>query len=133
MRTFQVLRRIVTQLLLAVVHSGKLKDNGKVSSWTDRNRNRGDINAKYLGVFLFDAESVIGLIVLPVFQLYYKIECLRRLNSAYTVNESRVHNTDTAKFHVVPNHRRRFPHKVVMGNSLDFHRIIGNQPVPALY
>ena len=88
---------IVTHLLLSVVDCRRLTDDCKVTSGADRKRMTYDFIAEELCVLLLKSQTVILVILLPVFQLDDQIDLLLLLDSLDTEQRLHVNDADSAQ------------------------------------
>ena len=69
---------IVSHLFLSVIDSGRFANNCKVSARTNRNVVADDLVAQIFRIFLFQSETVVFSVLVPLFQTDYEVDILLR-------------------------------------------------------
>ena len=92
---------IVTHFLLSVVNRCCLTDDCKISSRTDWDGMADNIIAQNFCIFFLQPQTVIFLILLPVFQFDNKINGLLLFDTFYTEQCLYINDPDTPQFNKV--------------------------------
>ena len=87
----RLLGRIVAHLLLTVIDCCSLYDDGQVPARTDRQGMADYLIAQEFCVLLGQAQAVVFLILIPVFQLNDHVDGLRLLDALHTEPVSYTH------------------------------------------
>lgn len=93
----QLLCCIVSHLFLSVVNSCRFANNCQVSAGTDRNVVADNLVAQIFRIFLFQSETVVFSVLVPLFQTDYEVDILCLADTRSTEQRLDVHNTNTAQ------------------------------------
>ena len=88
--------------------------------------------AEVLCVFLFEAETVVFRIFVPLSELDDKVDALSLFYARYTEQSLNVHDTDTTKFDEVLGGLGCGSDKCVFADFSDFYYVIGYETMASL-
>ena len=128
----QLLGGVVAHLLLTVVHSGALDDDGQVTAGGDGDGDAGYIDAQDVDGLALQTHTVVVLALLPGLHLDDHIDLLGILDRADTVHAAHVDDADAAQLDEVADVVGGGAHQGLGGHAANLHRVVGDETVTAL-
>ncbi len=125
-------RRVVAQLLVAVVHGRHLDDDGQVPPGLDRDRQGGHVHVQDRGVQVIRPQPVVDRAVLPGLQIDDEVDVGLPLDGGHAVQPAHVHHADAPQLDVVADQLWGGALQPVGRHPLDLHRVVGDEPVAPL-
>ena len=125
----QLLCCIVSHLFLSVVNSCRFANNCQVSAGTDRNVVADNLVAQIFRIFLFQSETVVFSVLVPLFQTDYEVDILCLADTRSTEQRLDVHNTNTAQLDKVLCDIRCSSDQCFLTDLADLYNIVRYQTV----
>ena len=88
--------------------------------------------SQILRIFLFQAQPVVFLILVPVLQADHQVDALGILDAGYTEQRLHIDDADAAKLNEMLGDIRRGSDQRIVADLADLHHVVGNQAVPPL-
>ena len=125
---------VVAGAALAVVHGGHLQDHGKIPARGDGDGVQGELDAQQLIEMLLQAQPVhAGLLAgVPGGDVHHQVDGGGVLDGTGAEELGHVDDADAPQLDVIADQGRGTAHQGGGADPLDFHGIVGDEPVATL-
>ena len=120
---------VISHTLLAIVHSGNLQNDGKVTAGANGNGDGRHVDAKNIDGFFVHTKAVIHFALHPVFKLNDEVDFFGFLNRTHTKQAAYVHNANAAQLYIVLDELGSRADQGFVRYAFDFYGIVGNKSV----